>query len=81
MYVGCPCISSSVGCIPEIAVHTHNILLYRYEEYEVLAYEIIQILNNIDYAEQLASKGKETIQQKYPIESPLVDMALWYNQA
>lgn len=78
MYLGCPCISSIVGCIPEFAVHNENILLYRYEEHEVLALEIIKLLSDRDFAAKLGKKGKEAINRIYPIDSELADAADWY---
>ncbi len=60
MVVGVPCISSLCGSIGEYLKDGINGLIYRYEEYEYLAYKILTILKNNSYAIKLAEKSKET---------------------
>lgn len=78
MHVGCPCISSMVGTVHELAIHNQNMLVYRYEEYEVLAYEIIRLLDDCEQAKKLGRNGKNTIREKYPISQSLDDCVRWY---
>lgn len=46
MIVGIPCISSYVGGVPEYVEHNKTGLLYRFEEYEVLASYILKIFGD-----------------------------------
>ncbi len=65
MYIGAPCISSNVGCIPEIARHGENLLLYRYPEIDQLAGHIIDLLNNCKLAMKLGENAYQDIRIKY----------------
>lgn len=58
MIVGTPCISSYVGGIPEYLQHNVNGLLYRFEEYEILASHIIKIFDNPAFASGIALNGR-----------------------
>ena len=46
MTVGTPCVASYVGGVPEYAVDGKNCLLYRYEDYEVLAWQISRLFED-----------------------------------
>lgn len=61
MMVGTPCISSVVGGVPEYAKHGENALLYRFEEYELLAEYICQIFENRELALKISSNAKTSI--------------------
>ncbi len=50
MIVGAPCIASYVGGVPEYVEHENNGLLYRFEEYEMLAFYIRKIFSDSEYA-------------------------------
>ena len=78
LLVGCPCISSMVGMVHEIAVHNENLMLYRYEEHEVLAYEIIELLNDPNRACVLANNGKIMAREKFQIGQRLDACVNWY---
>lgn len=68
MSVGVPCVSSYVGGVPEYAYHGENCLLYRYEDYEVMAQEIIRLFESDDLCQQLsrnASKQMREFRDKY----------------
>ena len=54
MAVGMPCVSSYVGGIPEYVRHGENGLLYRFEEYEVLADHIKRIFTDDEFATNLS---------------------------
>lgn len=58
MIVGAPCISSYIGGVPEYLTHNSNGLLYRFEEYEILAEHIIKIFSDLNYASKIALNGK-----------------------
>lgn len=58
MIVGTPCISSYVGGVPEYLTHNFNGLLYRFEEYEILAEHIIKVFSDLNFASKIASNGK-----------------------
>jgi glycogen synthase len=58
MIVGAPCISSHVGGVTEYLTHNNNGLLYRFEEYEILAEHIIKVFSDVNYATQIALNAK-----------------------
>ncbi len=78
MHVGCPCITSLVGAVPELAVHGYNALCYRYEEYEILAFEILKLLGDPELSKRISGNGNKTICEKYPIDQTLSECADWY---
>lgn len=61
MIVGTPCISSYVGGVPEYLQHNVNGLLYRFEEYEILASYIIKIFDDKNFATTIATNGKNAM--------------------
>ena len=62
MMVGVPCISSLCGSVIEYVDHQKNGLIYRYEEYEVLAYYIEKILTDTEYANGLAQNAHKKME-------------------
>lgn len=62
MIVGVPSVSSYVGGIPEYVKHGENGLLYRFEEYEVLANNIKTIFNDDGFAKTLSENAKNSMQ-------------------
>lgn len=58
MVVGLPCVASYVGGVPEYLSHKINGLLYRFDEYEILASHIIKIFDDRDFALKIATNGK-----------------------
>ena len=81
MWAGCPCVVSLVGAVHELVIHGENALCYRYEEYEVLAYEIIKMFDDPSFAQKLAKNGHATIKNKYPMNQPLNECSKWYQRA
>jgi glycosyltransferase involved in cell wall biosynthesis len=61
MIVGAPCVASYVGGIPEYVTHKENGLLYRFEEYEMLAEHIIDLFTDLDYAAKLGSNARNSM--------------------
>jgi len=55
--IGTPCVASFVGGIPNMISHENTGLLYRFEEYTMLANQIIEIFNNDVLAQKLSSAG------------------------
>lgn len=66
MYLGLPCVTSQVGSLHEIIHHGYNCLSYRYKEANVLAHEILQILNDKGLAIRLGDNAYYSIREKYP---------------
>lgn len=58
MYLGLPCVCSYVGGAMQFAKEGEEALFYRYEEPEILAYEIDRIWSNDSLAEQLSANAK-----------------------
>lgn len=56
LIVGLPCISSHCGSVAEYLFHKDNGFLYRYEEYETLAYYIMKIFNCDRVAQRLSER-------------------------
>jgi glycosyltransferase involved in cell wall biosynthesis len=59
MTVGVPCVSSYVGGVPEYAKHEVNCMLYRFEDYEVMAQEIIQLFESDQLCETLSENARQ----------------------
>ena len=57
MTVGVPCVASYVGGVPEYAVNDENCLLYRFEDYEVLAQHIIHLFESRDLCRRLSVRA------------------------
>lgn len=57
MTVGTPCIASYVGGVPEYATNEYNCLLYRFEDYEVLAHNICRIFEDKHLRESLSTNA------------------------
>jgi L-malate glycosyltransferase len=64
MIVGTPCVSSYVGGVPEYVEHGKNGLLYRFEEFEVLAAHIMSLFENPQFALQIASAASKQMRQE-----------------
>jgi glycosyltransferase involved in cell wall biosynthesis len=58
MIVGVPCVSSYVGGISEYMSHNVNGLIYRFEEYEILAAHIDKIFHDISFAAGIGLNAK-----------------------
>jgi glycosyltransferase involved in cell wall biosynthesis len=63
MVVGTPCIASYVGGIPEYLIHQVNGLIYRFEEYEILASHILRIFIDPDFSNQIAKNGRTSMRK------------------
>ena len=63
MTVGTPCVASYVGGVPEYAVDGENCLLYRFEDYEVLAQNICRVFAEKDLRAHLSQNAKELMRK------------------
>lgn len=61
MIVGMPCISSYVGGIPEYVSHGENGLLYRYEEYALLAEYIVKLFEDDELCLKLSANARNSM--------------------
>ena len=61
--VGMPCVSSSVGGIPEYVTHQKNGCLYRFEEYPLAVSMIENIFDDDVLAETLSKNARESMMQ------------------
>ncbi|NLM67890.1 MAG: glycosyltransferase family 4 protein [Enterococcus sp.] len=56
--IGTPCVVSFVGGTPDMVNDRESGLLYRYEEYRMLAFKVIEIFQNDPLAQSLSDKSK-----------------------
>lgn len=80
MIVGVPCIASYVGGVPEYLQHNRNGLLYRFEEYEVLAAHILTLFDNPQFAAEIASKAGSDMRQSRNAVNLKNELATIYRQ-
>ena len=64
-----PVIATAVGGIPEVISDGHNGILVPSNDPEVLAREILRLINNPELRKDLANNGFRTVQGKYSIQS------------
>lgn len=57
--IGTPVIASYVGGIPNMIIHEKTGLLYRFEEYEMLAYHVCRIFENDELAISLSNNERK----------------------
>jgi glycosyltransferase involved in cell wall biosynthesis len=80
MIVGAPCISSYVGGLPEYVEHNKNGLLYRFEEYEVLAAHIQKVFGDPGFAAGIASRASSDMRKSRNAVNLKNEMAAVYQQ-
>lgn len=56
--LGTPCVASFVGGVPDMVIDHETGLLYRFEEYKMLAHKIMEIFNDDNLANLLSAKGQ-----------------------
>lgn len=61
MIVGMPCISTHCGTVTEYLKHKANGLLYRYEEFEILAYYLVLLFKDNEECKRLAKNATEAL--------------------
>ncbi len=65
MLVGTPAVSANVGCVQEYLHHGRNGYLYRYEEYELMAYYVMKLFADPQKAEAFSNEARRTIRVMY----------------
>lgn len=63
--IGTPCIASNVGGISNMINHNITGILYRFEEYEMLAAGICKIFSDNEFANKLSMNGQKEAQQRH----------------
>ena len=77
--LGVPCVASYVGGTPTMVEHGRTGLLYRFEEYEMLAYYICRIFGDEELAAHLSSFESERACIRHNRDRILKDMMDIYN--
>lgn len=67
--LGTPCIASFVGGIPDMVIHEKTGLLYRFEDYKMLAYLIMKVFSEDDIARSLSAEGRNVAEQRHNREN------------
>ncbi len=62
MTVGVPSVASYVGGVPEYAEHKVNTLLYRFEDYEMLAFYIIKLFESTNLCKELSVNARQCME-------------------
>ena len=65
MTMGMPVVSAFAGDIYEVVVHKETGLLYRYEEYEQLAYFIKTLFNDTKFSVEMGQRASKFLKEKY----------------
>ena len=65
MSIGLPCISSNVGPIPEFIKNRENGLLVDPKSKTEIASAMIELLSNPEFAKQLGSRAKSTVDEMF----------------
>lgn len=63
MIVGTPSVASAVGGVPEYIIHGENGLLYRFEEYEIMAGYIRRLFEDDEFACKLSENGRSDMRK------------------
>jgi L-malate glycosyltransferase len=71
--LGVPTIATFVGGTPDMITHNFDGLLYRFEEYEMLAFYIMMIFNDEEFTFKLSQNSIETATKRH-------DFVMNYNQ-
>lgn len=58
MSVGVPCVASYVGGVPEYAISGSNCLLYRFEDYELLALHLMNLFRSNELCSKLSAQSR-----------------------
>lgn len=63
--IGTPCVASFVGGVPDLIIHEKTGLLYRFEDYHILAYHILRIFNDNVLAQNLSLAGRSEAKTRH----------------
>ncbi len=78
MCVGAPCISSMVGGVHNFVEHKRNGLLYRYDEYPILAKYIMDLFESDLMCEELSRNALATVKMARLSYSPYEELSQIY---
>ncbi len=56
--IGTPCVASFVGGVPDMIKDRESGLLYRFDDYKMLAFKIMEIFEDNNLAQSLSEKGR-----------------------
>ena len=76
--LGTPCIASYVGGNSSLIDEGVNGILYRFEEYEMLAKYVCDIFDNDDYAQKLSSHARITALARHDKNKNMEDLINMY---
>jgi glycosyltransferase involved in cell wall biosynthesis len=74
---GLPVVSTRVGGIPELVIHSQSGLLTDPADHEQLANAIIKLLQDSSFAEQLGKKARQLVEEKFAwslVTSQVIDL-------
>lgn len=72
--LGVPCIASYVGGNPDLITHGETGLLYRFEEYEMLAGEVCRIFGDPNLTNKLSQNGKKVAKKRHDQQKNATDL-------
>ena len=78
--LGVPTIAAYVGGIPDMVVHEESGLLYRFEEFEMLAYNIKRIFEDINLVSRLSENGRKVALKRHDRIKNVIKMVEIYEQ-
>lgn len=71
LVVGLPCISTQCGSVAEYLQHRVNGFLYRYEEYETLAYYIDKVFESEELVSSLSNNSRKSLDMLNKSSKPM----------
>jgi L-malate glycosyltransferase len=78
--VGIPCVASYVGGVPDMIKNEDSGLMYRFEEFEMLAHNIRRIFNDDTFALRLSSGGKIAASKRHDRRKNIETILSIYNK-
>ena len=77
--LGVPCVASYVGGVPDMVEHGKTGLIYRFEEYEMMAEHICKIFHDSSFAKQLSVFSEKVALERHDSEVNAKQMYNIYN--
>lgn len=74
--IGTPCVASYVGGVPNMIIHGKTGLIYRFEEYEMLAECVCSIFRNSSLANNLSFNSRKAAEERH---DPKTNSDITYN--
>jgi glycosyltransferase involved in cell wall biosynthesis len=76
--IGTPCVASYVGGNHNLITHDESGLLYRFEEYNLLAFSVVKLLKNKKMAKVLSSNGQKVASLRHNPEVNITQLLATY---